>query len=337
MRHGSLFSGIGGFDLAAEWIGWENVFHCELEAFNRQVLNYYWPNADSHTNIKELDGTQYEGTIDIISGGFPCQPFSQAGKRKGKEDERHLWPEMLRIIREVKPTYVVGENVSGLLSWNEGMVFEEVHADLEDAGYEVQAFVLPACAKDAPHRRDRVWIVAHLPDARPESMRRKRKDPVHGHKPTSNSNTKKRDWCSRQSQSERKATKQRRHRVLRPTPRPCAFGSIANAKGKRRGKLRNTGKTKRPQAGHELFRKQYPIPDWDNFPTVSPIHIRDDGLSERLDGITLPKWRRQSIKAAGNAIVPQIAYEIFKAIEQTDESFKQTPARNSIKTNQLKK
>jgi len=161
MKHGSLFSGIGGFDLAADWMGWENIFHCEIAEFPRKILNYYWPNADCHEDIKKTDFTKYRGTVDIISGGFPCQPYSAAGKRLGKEDDRHLWPEMLRVIREVKPQWVVGENVRGLLNWNGGMVFHEVCADLENIGYEVQAFIIPASGINAPHQRERLWIVAN--------------------------------------------------------------------------------------------------------------------------------------------------------------------------------
>ncbi|NBW22838.1 MAG: DNA (cytosine-5-)-methyltransferase, partial [Caulobacteraceae bacterium] len=161
MRHGSLFSGIGGFDLAAQWMGWENVFHCEWNEFGKRVLSYYWPNAISYNDITKTDFTIHRGGIDILTGGFPCQPYSMAGKRKGKADERHLWPEMLRAIREIQPRWVVGENVLGIISWNEGMVFDEVQADLEAEGYEVQPYVLPACAVNAPHRRDRVWFVAH--------------------------------------------------------------------------------------------------------------------------------------------------------------------------------
>lgn len=160
MRHGSLFSGIGGFDLAAEWMGWDNVFHCEWNPFGQKVLKHYWPNSDSLNDITKTDFTKYANKIDILTGGFPCQPYSSAGKRLGKEDERHLWPEMLRAIREIKPKYVVGENVFGLLSWNGGVVFDEVHADLEAQGYEVQAVVIPAAAVNAPHGRDRVWFVA---------------------------------------------------------------------------------------------------------------------------------------------------------------------------------
>jgi DNA (cytosine-5)-methyltransferase 1 len=159
MKHGSLFSGIGGFDLASEWMGWENVFHCEWMEFPRKVLDYYWPNADSHIDICKTDFKKYEGTIDIISGGFPCQPFSLAGKRKGTDDERYLWGEMLRAIQEIKPKFVIAENVFGITNIDGGLVFEQVCLDLETEGYEVQPFIIPAAAKNAPHRRDRCWFI----------------------------------------------------------------------------------------------------------------------------------------------------------------------------------
>jgi len=161
LTHGSLFSGIGGFDLAAEWMGWENVFHCEWNPFGQKILNYYWPKAKSYNDITKTDFSIHRGTIDILTGGFPCQPYSAAGKRLGKEDDRHLWPEMLRAIREIQPTWIVGENVRGLTDWNGGMVFDEVQAQMEVEGYEVTPFLLPACALNAPHRRDRIWFVAH--------------------------------------------------------------------------------------------------------------------------------------------------------------------------------
>jgi len=161
MNHGSLFSGIGGFDLAAEWMGWNNKFHCDINPFSRKLCSFYWPEAESYDNIKTTDFRIWRGKIDILSGGFPCQPFSTAGKRMGKEDERHLWPEFFRAIREIKPRYVVGENVRGFLNWSDGLVLEEVYADLESEGYEVQTFVLPAVGINAPHRRDRVYIIAH--------------------------------------------------------------------------------------------------------------------------------------------------------------------------------
>lgn len=161
MRHGSLFSGIGGPDLAAEWMGWENVFHCEINPFGRNVLNYYWPDATSYDDIKKTDFTIHRGNIDILTGGFPCQPYSLAGNRKGKEDDRHLWPHMLRAIREIQPTWIVGENVRGIVSWNNGMVFEEVQAEMENEGYEVQSFEIPSCGIGADHVRERVWFCAY--------------------------------------------------------------------------------------------------------------------------------------------------------------------------------
>jgi site-specific DNA-cytosine methylase len=142
-------------------MGWENVFHCEYDPFCQKVLNHHFPNSKLYEDIKTFDASNYLGRIDILSGGFPCQPFSAAGLRKGTEDDRHLWPEMLRIIREVSPRYVVGENVRGLLNWSGGLVFEQVCADLENEGYEVTPYLLPAAGKNAPHRRDRIWFVAY--------------------------------------------------------------------------------------------------------------------------------------------------------------------------------
>jgi DNA (cytosine-5)-methyltransferase 1 len=142
-------------------MGWENIFHCEYDPFCQKVLNHHFPNSKLYEDIKTFDASDYFGRIDILSGGFPCQPFSNAGLRKGTEDDRHLWPQMLRIIREVSPRYVVGENVRGLLNWSGGLVFEQVCADLENEGYEVTPYLLPAAGKNAPHRRDRIWFVAY--------------------------------------------------------------------------------------------------------------------------------------------------------------------------------
>ena len=160
MRVLSLFSGIGGFDLAAEWAGCEVVGQVEIDPFCNRVLAKHWPDVKRMEDIKDVKGTEF-GTVDLICGGFPCQPFSCAGKRKGKDDSRHLWPEMCRVIREAQPEWVLAENVSGLLSQDGGLVFEHVLTDLEDAGYETLPLVIPACGVGAPHRRDRVWIVAH--------------------------------------------------------------------------------------------------------------------------------------------------------------------------------
>jgi DNA (cytosine-5)-methyltransferase 1 len=122
MRHGSLFSGIGGFDLAAEWMRWENVFHCEWMPFPRKILNYHFPNSISYEDITKTDFTQWRNRIDIITGGVPCQPFSKAGKMLGSEDERYLWDDYIRVLREIKPRWFVAENVSGLLTTDNGKV-----------------------------------------------------------------------------------------------------------------------------------------------------------------------------------------------------------------------
>lgn len=172
-KHLSLFSGIGGFDLAAQWAGWENIAQVEIDPFCQKVLQKNFPNAKRYGNIKEFDGSEYRGIVDIISGGFPCQPFSNAGERKGTNDERHLWPEMLRVIREIQPEWVVGENVRGIVSWSDGLVFEQVCVDLEGQGYDIQPYILPASAVNAPHERYRVWFVAHSNRSIERGVRRK--------------------------------------------------------------------------------------------------------------------------------------------------------------------
>jgi len=289
LTHGSLFSGIGGFDLAAEWAGFENIFHCEWNEFGQKILNYYWPNAISYADITKTDFTIHRGAIDILTGGFPCQPYSTAGKRKGKEDDRHLWPEMLRAIREIQPTYIVGENVLGLISWNGGLVFEEVQTDLEAEGYEVQAFILPACSKNAPHRRERVWFVANRCS----------------------------DGCDRNKEHSKGQQHIGGGQTFSELNTYVSLGDATNTDSKRLQRREDRHKS---QGGQESTNKQFTRCDklfrqeWKEFPNESPVCDGDDGLSSRLDGITFSKWRQESIKAGGNAIVPQVAYEIFKCI-----------------------
>lgn len=339
MIHFSLFSGIGGFDLASEWMGWKNYASCEINPFGRKVLSHYWPEAYHHDDIKTLTyekinqeltarfGTEWRSDDVILTGGFPCQPYSAAGKRLGKEDERHLWPEMLRIIREVKPTWIVGENVFGIVNWSNGLVFEEVQADLEIEGYEIQAFLLPAASVNAPHRRDRVWFVAHA-----------------------NRSNDGRNTGENEGESGKERL-QERHSVREPFEPSEVFGFAADTDNARNSALRggingngskkiqkwqqpqsescgfcdtrtasDTSSIGRRQIGRKRKSGQLDqtseIGNWENFPTQSPIRTGNDGFPTKLDGITFPKWRNESIKAAGNAVVPQVVYQIFKAINK---------------------
>jgi DNA (cytosine-5)-methyltransferase 1 len=436
MTHGSLFSGIGGFDLAAEWMGWENKFHCEWNPFGQKVLHHYFPNAEQFTDITKTDFTKYANKIDILTGGFPCQPYSSAGKRLGKEDERHLWPQMLRAIREIQPRWVVGENVLGLVNWSGGLVFHEVQADLEAEGYKVQPYVLPAVSVNAPHRRDRVWFVAHSNgNGRGYLRGQKQKCTFETHSKycnpcdvgsTTDSNhngqfkqrgydrSSKNDEGSEQEVIRSTNTKEfdrfntygnieRESRIdgrigsegndeKNQTTNKEGFSRLDNSIGECKGDVRKVGNkiqhsgalvsergngiqlpinrrldedktilqsTKSTELSDDLSRinrmdgdainsgsigLEGSIPPrineeqgWDiqqrgkvskhifenrggvqfqNFPTVSPLCNGDDGISDRLDSITFPKWRTESIKAGGNAVVPQVVYQIFKTIEQ---------------------
>jgi len=358
MRHGSLFSGIGGFDLAAEWMGWENVFHCEWMEFPRKVLEYHFPNADSHTDITKTDFKKYANTIDILTGGFPCQPFSMAGKRKGTDDERYLWHEMLRAIQEIKPKFVIAENVFGITNIDGGLVFEQVCLDLENEGYEVQPFIIPAAAKNAPHRRDRCWFVAfNTKSTRNTEVRgiceRSDNEPIGICKENgvaSNTNGISNRGMSEQSSAahkQRRSSKADKKIGSNWEQQPlCNIASEGNVTDTTSVGLCGDSSTEQSQfktfgtrdrmdtenatdtnlPGCETKRKQskpttqdkrikYCGSRWEQFPTQSPICGGDDGLPTKLDGITFSKWRAESIKGYGNAIVPQVAMELFKQIE----------------------
>ena len=187
MTHASVFSGIGGPEVAATMLGWENLFHCEINPFGRKVLEYWFPQSKSYEDITKTDFTEWRGRVNVLTGGFPCQPFSYAGQRRGATDDRYLWPHMFRCIDEIRPDWVVAENVAGILTMveqgtvskvasaptlfdtgdmvrgqfrlTETFTLERISTDLESHGYEVQPILIPACAVGAPHRRDRVFIV----------------------------------------------------------------------------------------------------------------------------------------------------------------------------------
>jgi DNA (cytosine-5)-methyltransferase 1 len=428
----SLFSGIGGFELAAEWMGWEPIVSCEINPFGRQVLKYYWPEAYHHDDIHTLTyerideqlkkryGNEWRTDEIILTGGFPCQPYSLAGKRLGKADDRHLWPEMLRVIREIQPRWVVGENVHGLVNWDEGLVFNEVQTDLEAEGYEVQAYVLPAASVNAPHKRDRVWFVAfkntlrsgclhgefkqegaengqqrnacagscngvclserttlnsnntrrgaglgqvseadgEIPKrnesaefgnsscgiiADTDSQGRKERGQVRGRSDSAENETRVYDrterpcnngiasysscqrcnnwsnnWQERHIQTDIRTTEENQSERKEWKCRACKVSSIIPNADKQGLEGRAKQSKFKRQQGSKVWRnftRYCKKSDWSNFPTQPPICDRNDGLSDRLAGITFPKWRQESIKAMGNAIVPQVVYQIFKTIE----------------------
>lgn len=346
MTHASLFSGIGGFDYAAALLGWINIFDCEIDAFCRKVLEYHFPNSVHYGDITKQIFKEWRGKIDVLSGGFPCQPFSLAGQRKGADDNRYLWPQMLRVIREIRPTWVVGENVAGILTMvqpgaevevgDQASLFGEdyrkrvlhrqeyvignICRDLEREGYAVQPLLIPACAVGAPHRRDRIWFMAHRTNAGTETMQFTGENGIYAVGTSSNTDGDRYTSCGTSCRIE----KERRERAAVSGQRGgrCewfngldGFSRIAADPYGKRQKYGNDQRTERWSEPDEQFKGQCILSIWEKFPTQSPICSGDDGLSGRLDGITFSKWRQESVKAYGNAIVPQVAYEIFKAIE----------------------
>ena len=307
-------------------MGWENVFSCEINPFGRKVLNHYWPNTIHYEDINKTDFTIHRGGIDILTGGFPCQPFSQAGKRRGTEDDRHLWPRMLEVIREVQPSYVVGENVYGLINWDGGLVFDQIQADLEAEGYEVQPVILPACAVNAPHRRDRIWFIAYTNsntkrspgESREAKGDRSQNDDEQGRRRGQAEQYIRRGDVSRDVTDTESSGSEREYEQRQGEGEfgGCNSKIITNPsdKGLQRGEVEGGIKGSREKRNKQLTRCVRPT--WENFPTQSPICSGNDEFSDRLDGITFSKWRNESIKAYGNAIVPNVVYEIFKTIEQ---------------------
>ena len=304
MTHGSLFSGIGGFDLAAHWMGWHNTFHVERDPFCRQILKHHFPESQAYDDIKTFDATDFRGRIDVLSGGWPCQPWSAAGQRKGTMDERHLWPEMLRIVQECAPRYVVGENVRGLLSWGGGVQFESCCADLETCGYDVQPFVLPAASVNAPHQRLRLFVVAHANDDRADvELRgeRSRSESDGGRITESEYRSHGGDGHVANAGSvgrERRGSQEgacertgERVGVQPDVEGQSKGGNATDTDGKFRPEGRMHASRSQETERHVSARDARPV-TWEDFPTETPLCGGDDGLPERLDRITFSKWRK---------------------------------------------
>ena len=377
MTHASVFSGIGGPEVAATMLGWENLFHCEINPFGRQVLDYWYPNSKSYEDITTTDFTEWRGRVDVLTGGFPCQPFSCAGKRRGAEDDRYLWPHMHRCINEIQPTWFVGENVAGILTMVEQgnvhevasqatlfgeedsihgyeyrgtFTLERICRDVEADGYEVTPILIPACSIGAPHRRDRVFIVGRRIDAdtagggsTPQGSdttgTRQGAEILSGqtgrgerHAPVGNHGLSSVQGDAPDPDGDRGLQV---HEHMEPELADGAefIGNgwqwdVADTEGERSGGLRIEGETQGARMRHVLFGNGCRLrrtPDaigsrWRVFPSVAPIHRGNDGLPFDVDDLTIsfPKWRNESVKAYGNAIVPQVMYEIFRAIEQVE-------------------
>ncbi len=326
MTHIDLFSGIGGFALAAKWAGFETIAFCEIDPFCQRILKRRfngeivtdtlqsgWGNRGEFRNlgktarqksgggdksaqtirncataipiipdIRNLDGNQWRGAT-LLTGGFPCQPFSCAGKRKGREDDRHLWPEMLRVIADARPTWVVGENVVGIVR----MELDQVCLDLEAIGYSVQPVVIPACAVNAPHRRDRVWILAHTENP-------------NGGRSTDTENAGR--WTAK----------------VGGPDRGDSDAPDAPDIGFKQPVISANSQCRSWQGGAPVTENA----TWDRpWLEVAPeLCGVDDGLPVELDGFKLSKSRHrvERLKALGNAIVPQVAYQILRAIAEIE-------------------
>jgi len=349
-------------------MGWDNVFNCEKDAFCRKILQHYWPQAKSHEDIYQFNATQYRGLVDIISGGFPCQPFSQAGRRKGKTDDRYLWPEARRVITEAQPEWIVLENVAGLFTILEPeslsdleikeielfckdgkqeatttilrlqrRIIGSIISEIGSAGYVLPrledgtpvVLCIPACAINAPHRRDRVWFIAHSQhhadrqnfnrpgNAGDDGKYGERwkaqaafdKGCTHYHGDTartdSDSDGNGRHGCDKQYEIfTGEGWKYAQYDAQQA-------GSDAADPG---GKGLEGAAGKGIQGNGRKPARNDQVPGWDEWPAQSPVCGGDDGISRQLDGITFPRWRTESIKGFGNAIVPQVALEIFKSI-----------------------
>lgn len=371
ITHGSLFSGIGGAELAAEWNGVKNLFHCDINGFGRSVLDYWYPESESYGDITTTDFSKWEGRIDILSGGFPCQPFSSAGLRKGAGDDRYLWPQMLRVIGEIKPNYIVGENVAGLLSMVEyegaeprmeeqdnlfGKGREEVRhgrytlericGELEAAGYSVQPLIIPACAVNAPHRRDRVWFLAKrksvpaaedtIGDGRDGSERQSRtqggeqrdagaRDDERVLRAAADAVSERRGAPEHRVAGANTMEHEEQLKVSQESDRRVTVGKVmhANSEYEQRRSDKEECKSAKHMSCEPDARPMRPR-GFKNFPSQPPLCLGDDGLPFGVADAPVygeprhgrRRWEIEALKALGNAWVPQVAAEIFAAIVQ---------------------
>jgi len=287
MNHLDLFSGIGGFSLALEKVGFKTVGFCEIDAYCRLLLQKHWKGVTIYNDIKKLEAKDIREPIDILTGGFPCQPYSVAGKQKGTDDNRYLWPDMFRVIKEVKPTFVIAENVRGIINIQDGMVFETVCSDLEAEGFEVQSFIIPAAGVGAPHKRERVWIVGYSKHNGSLTSKIKRRDNKINDRTEEGKNT----------TLEPERTSGSRNNVTLENTRRKLYERSSIGK-------ENEDETRKEITNQHQRSGSSSWGSWQSEPDVGRVANGVPQRAHRLRGL-------------GNAIVPQIAEEIGKAIWKT--------------------
>ena len=307
--HLDLFSGIGGFALAAKWNGFRTVGFCDNEPYAQAVLKKHWPEVPIHDDIRKVRGELYAG-VTLLTGGFPCQPFSLAGKQRGKADDRYLWPEMLRVIREAGPTWIVGENVAGIVN----MALDQVHADLETEGYEVESIIIPACGVDAPHRRDRVWIVAHSTGGKRGGLQDKsRTQGAQGGdqlpRDTSGLSGK---LCPQNMADSHSKRQLQQERHLKEVGARIGNGSknVADSKSVGIQGQRPSGIEKPQPHGCSA------IPMRESKGSKQARWLPEPNVDRVVDGLP---YRVGRIRGLGNAIVPQVAAEIIRCIVEVSK------------------
>ena len=341
MNHLDLFSGIGGFSLALEKVGFKTIGFCEVDPYCRLLLQKHWKGVTIHHDIKKLEAKDIKEPIDIITGGFPCQPYSVAGKQKGTDDNRYLWPDMFRVIKEVKPTFIIAENVRGIVNIQDGMVFETVCSDLETEGFEIQPFIIPAAGVGAPHKRERVWIVGYSKHngSLTSKIRRGYKEADAGTQKRQNQ-TIESEGTSRSSNNE----------IMENSRRTLRQGAKFDKENANESKKENANKFKRSSSTpkHHVADSNSNGEKWNKSEDRQGSGIKQDG-SDVADSKRIhvqgqqnrsgqEQSRRESwwefepnvgrvangvpgrvhrLKGLGNSIVPQIAEEIGKAIWKT--------------------
>ena len=316
-----LFSGIGGFSIGLERAGFETVAFCEIDKYCGLVLKKHWKDIKVYPDVREITKRQLEEDgcklPEVITGGFPCQPFSVAGRRKGTGDNRYLWPQMFRVIKEFKPRWVIAENVRGIINIQHGMVFERVHTDLESQGYETQTFIIPAAGVGAPHRRDRVWIVANSRRTIRGQQSSRNKESIESGTSQETKRSADSDSLARSGKGEkvmadsninREKWNQSENRKGSRTKQSSK--DVADSKSQQslstdnREKQRKAGDKKQGELGGSYSRTLWPT-NWDIEPDVGRVA---DGVPGRI----------HRLKGLGNSIVPQIAEEIGKAIMKVE-------------------